>query len=110
VQQQPCEPVGEVRAPGAGADLKVRAVHDVVGQKLRAALEQLGELLLAVLGVERVVLLHRYPGQLAPLPLDFLVALRLLGLELGELVARRLPLLAGSDLVFGHLSSSYQTR
>ena len=30
--------------------------------------------------------------------------------KLGELVARRLPLLAGSDLVFGHLSSSYQTR
>src|SRR6266545_2171850 len=108
VKQQPFEPVGEVRAPGASSYLKVRAVHDVVGEKLRAAFEQLGELLLAVLGVELVFLLHRYPGQLAPLPLDFLVALSLLRLELGELVARRLPFLAGSDLVFSHLRSSYR--
>src|SRR5207237_5633792 len=67
-------------------------------------------LLRAVLGVERVVLLHRHPGKLAPLPLDFLVALSLLRLELCELVARRLPFLPGSDLVFGHLRSSCQTR
>src|SRR5207244_9083519 len=100
----------EVRAPGARSGLKVRAVHDVVGEKLRAAFEQLGELLLAALGVERVVLLHRHPGKLAPLPLDFLVALGLLRLELRELVARRLPFLAGSDPVFRHLRSSYQAR
>jgi hypothetical protein len=110
VKQQPFEPVGEVRAPGASSDLKVRAEHDVVGEKLRAALEQLGELLLAVLGVERVFLLHRYPGKLAPLPLDFLIALSLLRLELGELVARRLPFLPGSDPMFWHLRSSYQAR
>src|SRR5207253_7036665 len=37
--------------------------------------------------------------------LDLLVPLRLLGLELGELVPGRLPFLAGSDSVFGHLFS-----
>jgi hypothetical protein len=61
--------------------LKARAVHDVVGEKLRAAFEQLGEPLLAVLDAELVVLLHRYPGELAPLPLDFLIPLSLLRLE-----------------------------
>jgi hypothetical protein len=110
VKQQPFEPVGEIRATGASSDLKVRAEHDVVGEKLRAAFEQLGELLLAVLGVERVFLLHRYPGKLTPLPRDFPVALSVLRLELRELVACRLPFLAGSDPVFWHLRSSYQAR
>src|SRR5262249_34082310 len=54
--------------------------------------------------------LHRYPGKLAPLPLDFLVAPSLLRLQPRELGARRLPFLAGSDLVFRHLRSSYQAR
>src|SRR5262249_4950275 len=46
----------------------------------------------------------------APLPHDFLLALSLLRLELRELVARRLPFLAGSDLVLWHLRSSYLAR
>jgi hypothetical protein len=76
--------------------------HDVVGQKLRAALEQVLEALLAVLGVESVVLVDRNPRKLEPLPADLLVALRLLGLDLRELLARRLPFLTDSSPVLGH--------
>src|SRR5205085_6554786 len=65
-----------------------------------------GERLLALLGVELVLLLHRHPGELATPALDLLVSLRVLGLELGELVACGLPFLASSDLVFRHLVSS----
>jgi len=78
-----------------------------VGKQLGAAVEELGERFLAVLGVELVLLLHRNPGQLAPPPLDLLAALRLLGLELRELVAPRLPLLAGSDLVLRHVTPPF---
>src|SRR5207342_54231 len=47
----------------------------------------------------------RDPGEIATLGLDLLVLLCLLGLELGELVPGGLPVLAGADLVFGHLIS-----
>jgi hypothetical protein len=70
-----------------------------------SARRKLGEGFLAVLGVELVLLLDRHPGELETLSLDLLVSLRLLGLELGELVPSRLPFLAGSDLVFRHLIS-----
>jgi len=110
VKQQPFEPVGEACARGASSDREIRAVHDVVGQKLRAAVEQPTELLLAVFCVERVFLLHRYPGKLAPLALDFLVALSLLRLEPCELSALSLPLLTCSDLVVWHLRSSSARR
>jgi hypothetical protein len=98
VQHRALQPVGEARAARTRAVRVVRPEHHVVGQQLRTALEQLGKALLAVLGIEQVVLLHRNPRQLAPLPLDLLVALGLLRLDLGELVAGLLPLLAGSDL------------
>jgi hypothetical protein len=96
------ELVPEVRAPGAGADLVVGPEHDVVGEQLRASVEELGERLLAVLGVELVLLLHRHPGQLAALLGHLLAELGVLGLELRELVASRLPFLAGSDLRVSH--------
>src|SRR5207249_5385597 len=64
-----------------------------------------GEALLALLGVELVLLLDRDPGEIATLALDLLVSLRLLGLELRELVPGRLPFLAGSNGVFWHLVS-----
>src|SRR3712207_1053456 len=94
--------IGEVRAPGTGADLVVGAVHDVVGEELRAPLEEVPKALLSVLGVELEFLLHRDPGKLQALALDLLVLLRLLHLELRELVASRLPVLAGSNPVLGH--------
>src|SRR5215218_4263962 len=99
------ELVAEARASRAGADRVVGPEHDVVGEQLRAAVEELGEGLLAVLGVELVLLLDRDPGEIEALSLDLLVSLCLLGLELGELVPGRLPFLAGSDLVFRHLIS-----
>src|SRR5206468_3096472 len=60
--------------------------------------------------VELVLLLDRDPGKIATLALDLLVSLRLLGLELGELVTGHLPFLAGSNHVFGHLISLCRTR
>jgi hypothetical protein len=68
-------------------DLVIGAEHDVVGKELRAAVEELSERLAAVLGVELVRLLHRHPGELTPLIGDLLAELRVLGLELCQLVA-----------------------
>src|SRR5207244_2402871 len=103
VDERAVEPVAQAGATGAGAERVVGAEHDVVGEQLCTPVEELGEGLLAVLGVELVLLLDRDPGEIATLSLDLLVSLRLLGLELGELVPGRLPFLAGSDLVFRHL-------
>src|SRR6476646_1262226 len=96
------ELVSQVRAPGAGTDLIVGSEHDVVRDQLRAPVEQLGERLLAVLGVELVLLLHRNPGKLTALLGHLLVELGLLGLELRKLIAGRPPFLAGSNLVVTH--------
>ena len=46
------------------AGLVARAEHEVVDQKLRAAVEQLRQRLLAVSGLERVLLLDPHPGKL----------------------------------------------
>src|SRR2546423_2152717 len=105
MHERAVEPVAQVGAAGAGAERVVGAEHDVVREQLRAPVEELGERLLAVLGVELVLLLDRDPGESEPLALDLLVSLRLLGLELGELVPGRLPFLTGSNLVFRHLIS-----
>ena len=51
---------------GAGGFVR-RAEHQLVDQKLRPSVEQLGERLLSVLGVEGVLLLDRDPGQLLSL-------------------------------------------
>jgi hypothetical protein len=96
------ELVPEVRAPGTGADLVVGPEHDVVGEQLRAPVEELGEGLLPVLGVELVLLLDRNPRKLTALLDHLLAELGVLGLELRELVASRLPVLTGSNLVVGH--------
>src|SRR4051812_17416863 len=96
------ELVPEVRTSGASAELVVGAEHDVVGEQLRAPVEQLGERLLAVVGVEYVVLLDENPRELAPLLGHLPAELGLLGLELCQLVAGGLPFLAGSMRVVGH--------
>src|SRR5260370_40365969 len=56
-----------------------------------------------MLGVELVLLLAPDPWQIATRCRDLVVSLRLLALELRELVPGHLPFLAGSDPVFGHL-------
>jgi hypothetical protein len=63
VHQRAVQPVGQAGAAGAGAERVVGPEHDVVGEQLRAPVEQLGQRLLAVLGVELVLLLDRHPGQ-----------------------------------------------
>src|SRR5918996_1544346 len=105
VDQLAIEPVCEARASGTGPDLVIRPVHDVVREELRAAIEQIGESPLPGVGVELVLLLDRDPGELEPLPLDLLVSLGVFRLELGQLVACRLPLVARSNLVPSHLVS-----
>jgi hypothetical protein len=104
VQVHACavELVPEVRAAGTGTELEVGAEHDVVGEELRAAVEELGERLLPLRGIELVLLLHRNPGKLAPLLREPPAKLGVLGLEPCQLVASGLPLLPGSDLVLGH--------
>src|SRR5205807_2284760 len=104
------ELIAQVRAPRAGAELVIGPEHDVVGEELRAAVEELGERPLPVLGVELVVLLHRDPGELTALLGHALAELGVLGLELRKLIASRLPFLAGSDLVRGHLSPPWAVR
>src|SRR5215213_3830174 len=94
--------IPQVRAPGAGAELVIGPEHDVVGEELRAPVEELGEGLLPVLAVEPVLLLHRNPGKLTSLLGHPLAELGVLGLELRKFIASRLPFLAGSDLVLGH--------
>ena len=68
-----------------------------------SAVEELAQGLLAILGVELVLLLDADPGQIATRARDLLVSLGLLGLELREFVPGHLPFLAGSDPVFWHL-------
>ena len=106
VDEPTVETVREIGAPGAGAVRVVRPEHDVVGEELRAAVEQLGERLPARLGVELVVLLDRHPGEGAAPALELLAPLRLLGFELRELAARGLPFVTGTDGVLGHVVSS----
>src|SRR4249920_1748667 len=110
MDERAVEPVGQAGAARAGAKRVVGAEHDVVGEQLRAPVEELGERLPAVLGVELVLLLDRDPGEREPLLLDLFVSLRLFGLELRELVSGRLPLLARSDRMVGHLISFCRRR
>src|SRR3954463_16354855 len=90
------EPVRQAGAAGTRALAVVGPEHDVVGQQLRSPLEQVGEALLAVLGVEDVLLLNGHPRELWGFGRPPLVDRRLLGPELGDPVAPPLPLLAGS--------------
>src|SRR5215213_2196781 len=96
------ELIAEVGTPGAGADLVTGTEHDVVSEELRAAVEEIGEGLLAVLRVELVLLLDPDPWQPTPLLGHLLIELGVLGLELRELVASRLPLLTRCDVVLRH--------
>ena len=81
------EVVGEPRASGARRLVR-RPEHQVVDEQLRAAVDQL-ERLLAVLGVERVLLVDSNPRQILPLLRNLLV-------QLGELPLARVYRLDGS--------------
>src|SRR5262249_46195074 len=109
VDERAVEPVGQASTAGAGAEGVIRAEHDVVGEQLGAAVEQLPEGLLAAPGVELILLVDPDPGEIQTPRLDLLVSLRLLSLEPCKLLPGRPPFPAGSDLVLGHGASSGQT-
>src|SRR3981081_2205659 len=94
--------IPQVRTPRAGTELVIGPKHDVVGEQLRASVKELGERLLPVLGVELVLLLHQNPGKLTTLLGRLLAEFGVLSLELGKLIASRLPFLAGSNLMVAH--------
>src|SRR5438105_6389240 len=91
------ELIAQVRTAGAGTELVIGPEHDVVGEELRAPVEELGERLLPVLGVELVLLLHWNPGKLTPLLGHLLSERRVLGLELCKFIASRLPFLGRAN-------------
>src|SRR3954468_23850004 len=103
MHERAAELVAQARAAGTGAQLVVGPVHDVVGEQLRAAVEQLGQRLLPVLGVELVLLLHRHPGKPAALLGDLAGQLGVLGLQGRKLIAGGLPFLVRSDRVLWHV-------
>ena len=76
--------IHQVGTAGAGAELVVGPEHDVVGEELRAPVEQIRKSFAAGLGLEQVSLLDRHPGQLQPPALDLRVELRVLRLQLGQ--------------------------
>jgi hypothetical protein len=63
--------------------LEVRPEHEVIDEQLRASSEEIGERRCAFVGLEAVFLVDSNPGQLLPLPRQFVAASRqrLLGLE-----------------------------
>ena len=95
------ERVGDRGADGA-AGLIGRAEHEVVDEQLRAPVEELGQGLGAVGGLEAVLLLDRHPGELPPFAGKLVVAARELLLLLEQCVALGLPFLVGSNPVLGH--------
>jgi hypothetical protein len=76
----------------------------VVDEQLRSSVEQLGERLLAVVGIEAVLLLHTHPGQLASLQRELVAEPGVLLLAYQQPLASREPFLACSDLVVSQLS------
>ena len=72
--------------------------HEVVDEQLGAPVEELAERLLAVVGVEAVLLLHRHPRQLASLPRELVAEPCVLLLADEQPLACGEPLLTGSDL------------
>src|SRR5215207_5542328 len=96
VWEHPVNGVGNRRVDRA-ARLVARAEHEVVDEQLRSSVEQLGEGPLAVVGIEAVVLLHPYPGQVAPLPRELVTEPGVLLLAYQQPLASGEPFLACSD-------------
>jgi hypothetical protein len=101
----PGEAVCGVRAADAAGvrpAVDGRAEHEVVDQQLRAPVEELGQRLRPVLGLEAVVLLDRDPRQLLPLPGELVASAGELLLLGEEFDAGGQPLLARPYRVLGH--------
>jgi hypothetical protein len=74
----------------------------VIGEQLRTPVEELGQRLCPVVGLERVLLLDGHPRQCLPLGVELVVELVELVLSLEQLLSSRFPLLARSDRVLWH--------
>src|SRR4029453_10138664 len=91
----------------------MRAEHEVGDHQLRAAVEQLEQVLRPVLGLEGVLLLDPHPGELTALPSEFVAGPCVLLLALQQLSARGHPLFTRSDAAPRHravLDSSIEPR
>src|SRR5439155_27231053 len=93
-----CERV-RYRGADRAACLEGRSEHEVIDQQLSAAVEEVGQGLRALLGLEAVLLLDRDPGQPAPLLGQLVAPAGELLLLLQQLVALRLPLVLRADPV-----------
>jgi hypothetical protein len=102
--EYPANGVGDRRVDRA-ARLVARAEHEVVDEQLRSSVEQLGERLLAVVGIEAVLLLHPHPWQLASLPRELIAEPGVLLLAYQQPLASGQPFLACSDVVVSHFLS-----
>jgi len=78
----------------------------VVDDQLRAPVEELGQRLRALVSVEDVLLVNRYPRQFLPLPRELVAAAGELLLALEQLTPSGKPLLTRRDRVLGHLVPS----
>src|SRR5919201_3332366 len=101
MREHAVEAVRGRRAGGAAGGV-VGSEHEVVDDELRAAVEQLRQRACAVLGVEAFLLLQRHPGELAPLPREFVAEPRVLLPPSEERLARGEPLFPCSDLLIRH--------
>src|SRR5260370_41153052 len=94
IRQMDDEAVEAVRDRGAqwAPCRVVGPEHEVIGEELRASAEEIGEGRRALVGLEAVLLVDSKPGQLLPLPRQFVASprQRLLGLE--QLQPGRQPL------------------
>jgi hypothetical protein len=75
----------------------------VVHEQLRAAVEQLGQRLGALVGLELVVLLDAHPRQLAPCAGELVALTHVRLLALDQLATGLQPFLARPDPVLSHL-------
>src|SRR5215216_5948610 len=106
VRQGPVEAVRRVRAAHTARlrpAVDRRAEHEVVDEQLRAPVEELGEGLRAFVGLEAVVLVDTHPRKVSPLARQLVTAARERLLALEQLLARRKPVLTGSDPAIRHL-------
>src|SRR5581483_2056873 len=92
------EVVGHERAARA-ALLPSRAEHEVINDQLAASCEEVGERCLALGAVENVVLFDLDPGQLAPLPAEFIPLPGKLLLFAEQLFSCCNPLFLGNNFV-----------
>ncbi|NYJ15087.1 hypothetical protein GGI64_006192 [Rhizobium leguminosarum] len=90
--------IGQEGAAGA-AGIPIRAEHEMIDQKLAAAVKEIGERLLSLGRVEDVILIDLHPGQRQPFGVDAVAQLRRLLFLQQQGTAGFDPLLTGHNLI-----------